>query len=433
MTNMIKWCRVATIGVAAGLFLLFPNADAAAQQGISSQASDTIVLSLEDARRLALSQNPAFLADAQMREIARGAVRQARTYRFNPGIEAELPSATETGTGVYQAQISQELELAGQWGLRIDAAEQGFERAVASVDDAARTAVADASIAFYAALVDRRRLVVTEEILRLNEQLLDAVRIQVREGEISRLEGNLAQVEVGRAHARVLAARRAAVQTELELKRVLGIAPESLIRLVDVTTTPAVEALQHDSLLAVAMQRRPDLSARAAQVRQTEALTRLARREAVPNLRIGALLERETTTGSPRVGFGVALPLPLWNRNQGLVAERQAETTRAQLELSAMELRVRTDVMSAYRSYLTAVEEVRIYETSVLEPTRENQQLMDTAFRAGKLGLPSLLLLRNQLLDAELGYWDAWLALRRALVELQSATGTINDTMNDSR
>ena len=435
MTNMIKRYRVATVGVAAGLLLLFPDANAAAQQDVAPQAADSIVLSLEDARRLALSQNPAFLADAQMREIARGMVRQARTYRFNPEVEAEMPSATEPGAAVYQAQVSQELEVAGQWGLRINAAEQGFDRAVALVDDAARTAVADASIAFYAALADRRRLVVAEEILRLNEQLLDAVRIQVREGEISRLEGNLAQVEVGRAQARVLAARRAAVQTELALKGVLGIAPESRVRLVDaqVLTTPSAEALLPDSLLAVAMQRRPDLYAGAALLRESETLTRLARREAVPNLRIGALLERETVTGEPRVGFRLALPLPLWNRNQGLVAERQAEAMRARLELSAVELQVRTDVMSAYRSYLTAVDEARIYETSVLEPARENQQLLDTAFRAGKLDLPSLLLLRNQLLDAELGYWDAWLALRRADVELQAATGTINDTMNDAR
>ena len=435
MTNMIKWYRVATMGVAAGLFLLFPDADAAAQRDGAPQAADTIVLSLVDARRLALSQNPAFLADAQMSEIARGVVRQARTYRFNPEIEAELPSATETGTGVYQAQVSQELELGGQWGLRVDAAELGFERAVASVDNAARMTLADASLAFYAAVADRRRLMVAEEILGLNEQLLDAVRVQVREGEISRLEGNLAQVEVGRAQARVLAARRVAMQTEFELKRVLGIAPESPVRLVDaqVLTTLPAEALLPDSLLAVAMQRRPDLSARAALVRQSETLTRLARREAVPNLRIGGLLERETATGEPRVGFRVGLPLPLWNRNQGRVAARQAEATRAQLELSAVELQVRTDVMSAYRAYLTAVDEARIYETSVLEPARENQQLLDTAFRAGKLDLPSLLLLRNQLLDAELGYWDAWLALRRALVELHAATGTINDTMNDAR
>ena len=58
MTNMIKWCRVATMGVVAGLFLLVPDADAVAQQGVAPQAADTIVLSLEDARRLDLSQYP---------------------------------------------------------------------------------------------------------------------------------------------------------------------------------------------------------------------------------------------------------------------------------------------------------------------------------------------------------------------------------------
>lgn len=434
MTNVIQWCRAAIMGVAAGLFLLSPGTDAAAQQA-GPQAADTLVLTIEDARRLALSRNPAFLADAQLREIARGALRQARSYRFNPEVEAELPSATDPPIGAFKTQVSQELEIAGQWRLRVNAAELGLEHAVASVENAARVLLTDASIAFYAALADRRRLSVAEEVLRLNEQLLEAVRVQVREGQISRMEGNLAQIELGLAQARVLAARRAAVHTELELKRVLGIAPESPIRPADaqVPAPPAAEALRPDSLLAVALQRRPDLSARAALVRQSETLIQLTRREAVPNLRIGALLERETATGEPRVGLGVALPLPLWNRNQGLVAERQAEATRAQLELSATELDVRTDVISAYRSYLTAAEEAAVYERNVVEPARENQQLLEIAFRAGKLDLPSLLLLRNQLFDAELGYWDAWLALRRAWVELDAATGTISNTMNDAR
>lgn len=427
MTNIIKWCRGVTTGVAAGLLVLIPDTSASAQEVVAPQAADTLVLSLEHARRLALTENPSFLADRQISEIARAALHQARTYRFNPEVEAELPSASGAATGAFQAQVSQELEVAGQRGLRVDAAEWGVEGAVASVANAARITLADASIAFYTALADRRRLAVAVDILRLNVQLLAAVRIQVSEGEISRLEGNLAQIEAGRAQARVLAARRAAEQTELALKRLLGIAPEHPIRLLDATVpaAPSPATLQPDSLLAVAMQNRADLSARGALVRQRMALTQLARREAVPNFRIGALLEREQATGEPRVGFGVALPLPLWNRNQGLVAERQAEAVRAQLELSATELQVRTEVAAAFQSYLTAAEEAQVYGTEVLEPARENQQLLEIAFRAGKVDLSSLLLLRNQLLDAELGYWEAWLALRRALVELQAATGTI--------
>jgi outer membrane protein TolC len=66
---------------------------------------------------------------------------------------------------------------------------------------------------------------------------------------------------------------------------------------------------------------------------------------------------------------------------------------------------------------------VAVYDSDVLRPTRENQALLEAAYRAGKIDLPSLLLVRNQLREAELGYWDAWLALRLARVRLEAATG----------
>lgn len=66
-----------------------------------------------------------------------------------------------------------------------------------------------------------------------------------------------------------------------------------------------------------------------------------------------------------------------------------------------------------------------MFAVSVLRPARENTQLLETAFRAGKLALPTLLLLRNQLLDAELGYWDAWLAQHVAFIQLAAATGAL--------
>ena len=82
-------------------------------------------------------------------------------------------------------------------------------------------------------------------------------------------------------------------------------------------------------------------------------------------------------------------------------------------------------MLDAYQSYALAAEEARIFENDVLQPARANQQLLETAYREGKIDLPALLLLRNQLLDAELSYWDAWLAHRRSLVALQSATASI--------
>jgi cobalt-zinc-cadmium efflux system outer membrane protein len=405
---------------------------------------DTLTLSIGEAQSLALRQNPSLLADRQETEIARGQLRQARLYNFNPELAFEAPGVGTAGAlGEYEARLTQEVEWAGQRGLRIRAAGVGLDQSEALVRDAARQTLSNVSGAFYEALAAQQRLGVVREILGLNQQLLAATRTQLREGEISALEANLAEIEAGRSRARVLAAERELTSARLELQRLVGIAPAQTVRLAEaVPAAPTVTSLDPDSLIRIALERRPDLAARTRAVEQSQALKRLAAREAIPNLSIGVFAERQalgvlSTPGapsgatlyeSPRVGLALSLPLPLWNRNQGLTAERQARVEQAGLARRATELAVRTQVTDAYRAYRSATEEVQTFERDVLQPARENQRLLDTAFRAGKVGLPTLILLRNQLLDAELGYLDAALAQRRALVGLQAATATLVPT-----
>jgi outer membrane protein, heavy metal efflux system len=193
--------------------------------------------------------------------------------------------------------------------------------------------------------------------------------------------------------------------------------------------------------------RRPDLTARSRETAQQEALAQAARREAIPNVRVGVFVEREerfTLSGaagapivdagfdSPRLGIGVSVPLPLFQRNQGVVDEHLAEAERARLSHQAVELAIRTEVMDAYQAFLATSEEHRFFEEDVLQPARANQRLLETALREGKVGLPTLLLLRNQLLDAELSHWDSWLEERLALVALGAATATLSADLTSS-
>jgi cobalt-zinc-cadmium efflux system outer membrane protein len=438
---------------------------AAAGQGSATREpapGDTVVLTVADVRRLTLTRNPAFLAEREDAAIARGGLRQARILRFNPDLSAAAPGAgTSSPRNPLEATLMQELELAGQRGLRISAARVGVTRAEAAVQNAARKSVAEAALAFYRALSSDRRLAVTRDGLELTTRLLQAVRTQVREGEISTLEGTLAEIEFGRARARVLETERLATASVLELKRVTGLAPDVPVRLVDPSApvllpvaamnadslgvpapTPDAESSAHvalvasgtlpdparldiDSLVELALTRRPDLAATTATVREFETLASLARREALPNLRLGAVAERVPGESGFRIGPAFGISVPIWNRNQGVVDERLAQVRQAQLQRQAVELRVRTDVETAVRSYRAATQEAATFETTVRQPARTNSALLETAFRAGKIALPTLLLLRNQLLDAELGYWDAWLARQDALVQLQAATGLL--------
>ncbi|MES2523216.1 MAG: TolC family protein [Gemmatimonadota bacterium] len=407
------------------------------------------MLTVNAARRLALAQNPTLLASRQDTAIARGGLQQARLLRFNPDLSAVAPGPGFSGSrNASEFTVMQELEVAGQRGLRIDAARFGLTRATATVANATRLTLADASVAFYRALSAQRRLQVTREVLELTERLLGAVRTQLREGEISILEANLAEIEFGRAQARVLSAQRDATGATLDLARIIGIGPGVSLRLEDpaaaqpalpdstLQIAPVVAAVTSptpdiDSLTALALTRRPDLAATVTAVRETEALITLSRREALPNLRFGVLAERTPGENRTRIGPAVGLSLPFFNRSQGLVTQRRAEARQALFLRDAARLQVRTDIATTVRALAAANAEVAVFEASVRQPARANSALLEAAFRAGKIALPTLLLLRNQLLDAELGYWQAWFARQEALTLLDAASGALTPPTDD--
>lgn len=421
---------------------MVPLVPASAQVSPGAARGDTLTLTLIDVQRLAIRQNPSLLATRQETAIAEGAVRQARVIQFNPELALQSIGSSVGGSGrPFELALTQEFELAGQRGLRIGAARIGRDRASAVVQDAGRLTLGAASTSFYRALAGARRLAVARDALALTERLMAAVRTQLAEGEVSTMEANLAEIEAGRGRARVLTAQREETSASLDLKQLLGLGPDTPIRLVADTTGPAVvpdrgvvpaPALAEDSLVALAFARRPDLAASTAAVREFETLTALARRSAFPNLRLGAAVERGVSGDSPEIGPAIGLSIPLFNRNQGLVDQRRALTAQALLERHALELGIRSDVAEAVRAYRMASEEAAIYETSVVRPARENIALLEIAYREGKIDLPTLLLLRNQLLDAELGYWDAWLVQREALVRLEAATGALTPPADPS-
>ncbi len=439
------------LGVVGALALLAAASPLASQVSpVSPGTGDSLVLTVNAVRRLALAQNPTLLASRQDTAIARGGLQQARLLRFNPDFSAVAPGPGFGGSrNASEFMVMQELEVAGQRGLRIDAARFGLTRATATVANATRLTLADASIAFYRALSAQRRLQVTREVLELTERLLGAVRTQLREGEISILEANLAEIEFGRAQARVLSAQRDATGATLDVARVIGIGPGVALRLEDpAAAQPTVPdstrtvapggvsaatllTLDIDSLTALALARRPDLAATVTAVRETEALIALSRREALPNLRFGVLAERNPGENRTRIGPAVGLSLPFFNRSQGIVTQRRAEARQALFLRDAARLQVRTDIATTVRALTAANAEVAVFEASVRQPARANSALLEAAFRAGKIALPTLLLLRNQLLDAELGYWQAWFARQEALTLLDAASGALTPPTDD--
>jgi cobalt-zinc-cadmium efflux system outer membrane protein len=356
-------------------------------------------------------------------QAAQGAQRQAGLLiRTNPTVEW----FSDGGSGNRaEAVIGQELEIFGQQFARRSAGQAGVARARADVGNRARLVVGQSDRLFYRLVAAGQKAALGAEVAQLNRRLVDVVRRQLEAGEVSRLDFNLASIELGRAEARNLALQRHYEEITFDFAWLLGLSRATRILPVwDSTPAPSSSLhLDEDSLTARALARRPDLAEREAASRQASAEATAAAREALPALTLRVMTEMNAagTERSFRPGLGVSVPL--FNRNRGTVAEQRALARQAELERAALSSRIRTDVARAVSSYARAAASQSALETSVLPAARENRGLLEIAYREGKVGLPVLLLIRNQVIEAELEYWDAWLAAREALVELSETTG----------
>lgn len=416
--------------------LFCKTAVAFGQSGAIQRPSDTLRLTLAAARARGILDNPDLIATRLDTTIARGELRQARTLPFNPSSDLLAPAR---GNGT-ELGVTQELEVFGQRGQRVAAGRAEVTRATAGITNAARLTLGEIDRGFYRLASASQRTLLADEVLELNQRLASVAQRQLAAGEISKLDYNLAVVELGRSRSRALATRREREQVELDLQRLLGLRsgthvepdignmqdegmPDSVSGVPSGAHAHAARAakLNVDSLIAVALTRRPDLSERSAAIEVAQAQARLARREALPNLIVRGAVE-PAANGGQAFRPGIGATIPLFNRNRGIAEARDATARQVELQRASLVGRMRTEIAAEVAAYRSAAEEVEILETTVLAPARQNRQLLETAYREGKVGLPVLLLIRNQVIDAELEYWASWLAERVALADLAEAT-----------
>ena len=409
---------------------LYASAQAAGQ-------GDTLRVSLAAARRLAFADNPELLARRVDTTIAKASLRQAGSFRFNPTADV-LAANGSNGTEI---GVSQEVEVFGQRGARVAARRAGVSRAAWRVADATRITIGDVDRTFYRVISARERSLLADSILALNRRLVTITERQLAAGEISRMDYNLAAIELGRSQSRALSEKNAHRAVSREFGRLLGISARLVVfPVLDSTqhhplTQGGVDAradarllveaaarLDTDSLVSSALRNRPDLLEQTAAVRESTHEVAIARKEILPNLVLRAVSEPASVGDGRVLRGGVGVSLPLLNRNRGEIQARRSAAEQAELDRLALEGVIATEVVDAVEAYQTATSAIEVFESSVLPSARQNRVLLESAYREGKVGLPVLLLIRNQLGEAEMDYWSVWLREREAYSDLKQTT-----------
>ncbi len=421
-----------------GLVLLLGWPGLPARAAIAQPLGVTGDVTIDELVRRALADNLELNAARAEVDAAVGRLRQAG-LRPNPELDLGGQKALSPDNNL-TATVRLPLDLNDRKGGRVAVAEQDLQMKRAQVADRERRLRGDVRMKAGEVLAAQRNLRVTEELLQVNREALRVVQTRVREGAAPSLDENLSLVELNRLDAsnQVLASR--VEISALQLKLLVGMAPDASLSLGGELTTPA-PAVDRAEALRRPLDRRPDLEAARAEVAMARAMIRKEQAEGRWDASInlgymrqdfGFALNGLTNSGQTKpiqdvfhyFGGGVTIMLPVRNRNQGNIAAAEAATRAAERRLEFAVLTARQEVEAAFAQYEATRRSLDIYERGVREVARRNLAVVRQSYELGRISLLDVIAEQRRFIEVETGYTDALKQVYDATVEVERTVGS---------
>jgi cobalt-zinc-cadmium efflux system outer membrane protein len=339
----------------------------------------------------------------------------------NPKLEAALGPRIGLNTTVdVDVGVEIPFERGGKRERRIAAARAGIQREKHAVENARRQAITLAVGAYYRVLQAEERLRLAEERKALAEELFRVARERHQGGDAPLFDVNLAQAEMSRAKSAIESEKGTIARARAALAARLGLPSGGDLRVEgDLKDRSFFDTIPSET----SHEKRSDLLVALAEVDASRAGIALAEAQRRPDIAFRAGYRHEE--GNDIVQGGVSIPLPFFNPGKGPVQEARARSDRARIDAEARKAAVSSEIEGARRSYTAAAESVRLLEKDGLPRQQENEALARESYRAGKINLATLLLVRRDALDTRREYLERLLEAAEAGVELAAAVGAL--------
>jgi cobalt-zinc-cadmium efflux system outer membrane protein len=399
------------------------NTGGADDRAVAASVRDLLSdeLTIEEAVQIALLNNQDLQAVYEDLGVAQANLLQAGLLR-NPVFEASVGIPIDGGQTELALGVAQDFIDLMLIPLRKKLAAAQLEAAKYLVADAVLDLSSRTQAAYY-------RLQSEEQLLEMLRQVLAASEASYDVAKRQRAAGNITELELDEERAQYeqtkleLAAEEAAIAADRERLNVLMGLWGSDTRWRIAVRLPEVpeEELDLTNAERQAVRRSLDLAI----VR--ESFGAQARRLGIANAtalfvdaEVGVEAEREE--GEWEVGPTISVPIPLFDRGQGRVANARAEWRRARARYTATAVRVRSSVRVAVQE-LRAARDRAIYYRRVLLPLRG--RIVDHAqlrYNAMQIGPAELLHAKQAQINAGReyiqslqGYWLARTRMRSIL------------------
>ena len=423
------WRGRKKIGLAASAaaILLAAASGSALSQGVSQRpvvgeealqtaaTAPATPLSLTKAIELALEGSPEVAAATRQWEATEGQVLQGRA-RPNPELAYSLEDA-RSRTRMQSWQLNLPVELGGKRAARTKAAEKSREQAQAQLNELKAALRANVAAAYFDVLTAQERLVLAKDSVALAKSSTDTVAKRVAAGKVSPVEESKARV--AEAGIRVELAQAASEQRNA-LSRLFALlgkieAPFTVLEGKAENLPPVPKLADLQSLISSS----PAVVLARIEVDRRKALTDLEQSKRVPDITVSAGIQRSNETQRNILLFGVSVPLPVFDRNQGNLLEALKLEDKARDELQGATVRLHSEVAQAQERLSTIAAEVQSLRQDVLPGAKSAYDAATIGFENGKFNF-------LEVLDAQRTYFTAKSQYLKALGEAHRAAADVD-------
>lgn len=382
---------------------------------------------LQELEEIALANNPTLrLAQSQI-EKERGNWAQVGLYP-NPVAgylrsDPDKPTESRTNGGFVQ----QTFVTGGKLRLAREQESFGLQDTIQGLEAQRHRVLNDVRARFYEVLGIQHTLDAARKVEKTAEDTLNAARTAERAQQVRRLEVIRADMQLKRIRLAIREAEEQGAAAWQHLVDMAGVPnlPQSRLAgdleedLPDLDQEEEWQRLRRDS---------PLLQQLDAQVGIAHKGWQLARAQRLPDVTGQVVVERDSTNRFTSVQTLVALPIPLFNRNQGTIYNAYHELRRAETEIERTELALRDALAVSFRQYTSARSRAETLKQDVLPAAEESLDLTIRGHQRGEFPLADVLDARQVYYETLLDYFTALTELHVAAIEVQGMqlTGGLN-------
>lgn len=378
----------------------------------------TAGLGLVELEQLACQYNPTILRYSALVGSARGLAYQAGRMA-NPLVGYEGQQIGSRGLAEqHGAMITQDFIRREKRQLDRSVATQEVAQAEQRLAAQQQRVLTDVRSAYYRVLYVQQQIVALEELKGIAQKAVDIAKQLLAAEEVAKTDLLQAEVERQQAELQLANAQYTLQATWSQLSAVVG-QPIQLQPLAGDFFAPT-ETFEFEQTLAWFCAQSPDVLAANARIYQARCFLQRQIVEPRPNMSVQGLYNFvDNGIGGQDAGLAVAVPLPLWNKNEGNIASARQELVAAEQMLAQVQLRIKQDLALVMEQYNRANSQANYLREQILPRVQQTLDLTRQTYEAGEVNFVALLTVQRTYTQNKLAYLEALATVRKAEVDLR--------------